>query len=109
MPAVFKALDLFILSSRHEGFGRVVAEAIAAGLPAVVTDEGAPPALVGDPRRVARAGDPADFAARALAVYQRREDFAFDVEKAAGRFSPPLIAAQVFEIYRAAIASSQSC
>jgi glycosyltransferase involved in cell wall biosynthesis len=108
MPAVFKALDLFILSSRHEGFGRVVAEAIAAGLPAVVSDEGAPPALVGDPRRVARAGDPADFVARALAVYQHPDDFAFDAERSAARFSPPLIAAQVLELYQAAIAASLS-
>jgi glycosyltransferase involved in cell wall biosynthesis len=107
MPAVFKALDLFVLASRHEGFGRVVAEAIAAGLPAVVSDEGAPPSLVGDPRRGARAGDPVDFAARTLAVHQRPEDFAFDAEKAAERFSPPLIAAIVFEIYEAAIAAAR--
>jgi glycosyltransferase involved in cell wall biosynthesis len=107
MPAVFKALDLFILASRHEGFGRVVAEAIAAGLPAVVSDEGAPPSLVGDPRRVALAGDPADFAVRTLAVHARPGDFAFGAETAAQRFSPPLIAAKVFEIYQAAIAASR--
>ena len=46
MPAVFQALDVFVLSSRHEGFGRVVAEAMAAGIPSVVTREGALPELV---------------------------------------------------------------
>ena len=47
IPAVMRALDLFVLTSRHEGFGRVVAEAMAAARPVVVTDEGALPELVG--------------------------------------------------------------
>jgi glycosyltransferase involved in cell wall biosynthesis len=50
MPRIFKALDVFVLCSRHEGFGRVVAEAIAAGTPAVVTREGALPELVEEER-----------------------------------------------------------
>ncbi|HMF44654.1 MAG TPA: glycosyltransferase family 4 protein [Polyangia bacterium] len=64
MPAVMAALDVFVLTSRHEGFGRVVAEAMASARPLVVTDEGAPPELV-EPERyglVARPADPADFA-----------------------------------------------
>lgn len=66
MPAVMAALDVFVLSSRHEGFGRVVAEAMAAARPMVVTDEGAPPELVEGGRYglVARPADPADFAAK---------------------------------------------
>ena len=36
---VMRALDVFVLTSRHEGFGRVVAEAMATGRPLVVTDE----------------------------------------------------------------------
>ncbi len=46
MPETFKALDVFVLASRHEGFGRVVAEAMAAGIPSVVSREGALPELV---------------------------------------------------------------
>jgi glycosyltransferase involved in cell wall biosynthesis len=41
MPRVFKAIDVFVLCSRHEGFGRVVVEAMAAGTPMVVSREGA--------------------------------------------------------------------
>jgi glycosyltransferase involved in cell wall biosynthesis len=66
MPAVFQALDVFVLSSRHEGFGRVVAEAMAAGIPAVVTREGALPELVseGTSGLCAAATDAQDFAAQ---------------------------------------------
>ncbi len=45
---VMRALDLFVLTSRHEGFGRVVAEAMAVARPVVVSDEGALPELVAD-------------------------------------------------------------
>jgi glycosyltransferase involved in cell wall biosynthesis len=66
IPAVMKALDLFVLTSRHEGFGRVVAEAMAAARPIVVTREGALPELVEEDRFGLTAGpaDPAEFAAR---------------------------------------------
>jgi glycosyltransferase involved in cell wall biosynthesis len=48
MPAVFKALDIFVLSSRHEGFGRALAEALVVGVPSVVSREGALPELLED-------------------------------------------------------------
>jgi len=68
IPAVMAALDIFVLTSRHEGFGRVVAEAMAAGRAIVVTDEGALPELV-EPGRfgvAARPNDAADFAQQIL-------------------------------------------
>jgi len=68
IPAVMAALDIFVLTSRHEGFGRVVAEAMAAGRAIVVTDEGALPELV-EPGRfgvAARPNDAADFAEQIL-------------------------------------------
>ena len=40
MPALYRSLDLLALPSRVEGFGLVVAEAAAAGVPCVRTDSG---------------------------------------------------------------------
>lgn len=64
MPRVLKALDVFVLCSRHEGFGRVVVEAMAAGTPMVLSREGALPELAEDGRlgSLAVAGDAQSFA-----------------------------------------------
>ena len=64
MPNVLKAVDIGVLCSRHEGFGRVLAEAMAAGTPMVVSREGALPELVEDGQDAlcATPGQPEDFA-----------------------------------------------
>jgi glycosyltransferase involved in cell wall biosynthesis len=99
IPDVMAALDVFVLTSRHEGFGRVVAEAMAAARPVVVTDEGAPPELVERGRfgLCARESDPRDFAdrigdllrdperARALGAAARIQADCFDVASIAAR------------------------
>lgn len=40
LPSFYKSFDLFLLSSNYEGWGRAVIEAMASGLPIVMTDVG---------------------------------------------------------------------
>ncbi len=46
----YQAADVFVLATRHEGYGMVVAEALAHGLPVVSTRTGGIPDLVEPPR-----------------------------------------------------------
>jgi glycosyltransferase involved in cell wall biosynthesis len=65
IPALLSASDTFVMTSRYEGFGRAAAEAMAAGKPCVLTDEGAFPELVdhGVHGLLCPPEDPAAFAA----------------------------------------------
>lgn len=44
---LYRCADGFVLASHYEGYGLVVAEAMASGLPVVVTDSGGPGEIVG--------------------------------------------------------------
>jgi glycosyltransferase involved in cell wall biosynthesis len=48
MPLVYSAADLFVFPSRTDTFGRVVLEALACGVPVIVSNEGGPQELVND-------------------------------------------------------------
>jgi glycosyltransferase involved in cell wall biosynthesis len=105
IPAVMAALDVFVLCSRHEGFGRVVGEAMAAGRPVVVTDEGAPPELVESGRYglVAAPGDHAGFANRILELLadpSKAANLGVGAAEAARQFDARAIAGRVFARYR---------
>jgi glycosyltransferase involved in cell wall biosynthesis len=108
IPDVMRALDVFVLTSRHEGFGRVVAEAMATGRPLVVTDEGAPPALVGHGRfgLCAPAGDDAAFARQVAALLADPAETvarARRATEAARDFGATAIADRVWARYRALV------
>lgn len=58
MPAVYSALDIASSSSLSEGFSNTVAEAMACGVPSVVTDVGDSAWIVGDTGIVVPHSDP---------------------------------------------------
>jgi glycosyltransferase involved in cell wall biosynthesis len=84
MPAVYNALDLLVSSSAYgEGTPNVVAEAMASGVPGVVTDSGDSAWVVGNLGRVVA---PSDASVLAAAIGAALDDVARgDVDRAAIR------------------------
>lgn len=66
VPDLMRAADVFVSSSRFEGFGLVVAEAMASGTPVVATDAGGVAEVMGGMGFLVPVGDEAALA-RALA------------------------------------------
>jgi glycosyltransferase involved in cell wall biosynthesis len=110
IAAVMTALDVFVNTSHHEGFGRVIAEAMAAARPVVVGDEGAPPELVDFNRYglVARPSDPEDFAAQVLRLLRSPAEaatFSLRALERAQLFDARTVAARVHARYRQLVSS----
>jgi glycosyltransferase involved in cell wall biosynthesis len=48
MEAFYRSIDLLLMTSRAEGFGMVLAEAMGHGVRCISTDVGAAPEIIGD-------------------------------------------------------------
>ncbi len=87
---IYRRADLFIFPTRYEAFPLVVIEAMAAGLPVLVSD-GVPPGIVTDGRNgvVVPGHDPSQYAAalRLLADAQTRAEMSEANRKDVRRFS----------------------
>lgn len=74
MPAVQNALDVAVLSSSSEGLPNSIAEAMACGIPCVVTDVGDARWLVGELGEVVPPREPASLAGGILRLLDKGRD-----------------------------------
>lgn len=88
LNASYASADIFVMTSRYEGYGMVLTEALARGLPIVCTDAGAMAETVGDDAAIkVPAGDALAFAASLQKLLtnaderQRRADAAWSAAK----------------------------
>jgi glycosyltransferase involved in cell wall biosynthesis len=88
LAAAYGAADVFVLASRHEGYGMVFAEAMQHGLPIIATTAGAIPEAV--PSAAGILVPPDDVAALAGALEQMIRDSALRARYAAGARSAAL-------------------
>lgn len=92
IPQILRAMDLFVLTSLSEGTSIALIEAIAAGLPVVVSNVGGNPNLVADGVNgfLFDLDKEGDFEAKVLRVYENRdvaEKFAAQQRQVAEKFS----------------------
>ena len=100
------AVDVFISSSKYgEGFSNAIGEAMACGVPCVVTDVGDSAAIIGGTGFVVPPGDPVALAAAvrrvlAMSADQRQELGRAARERVRERFHLPVIVERYEALYR---------
>src|SRR5206468_3862231 len=114
MPAFLKTLDILVLPSitipplHREQFGRVLVEAMAAGVAVIGSSSGAIPDVIGDAGLVVPERDPTALAAaidRLLANDNQRQALTTrGRQRVQERFAWPVIAEQTVDLFRAAVA-----
>ena len=96
-------MDLFAFYSETDTFGNVVLEALASGVPAVVTDKGGPKFIVEHERSGLVCPSELQFNAgvlRLIASNSLQRDMAFAARHRAERASWDAVFAAVYEAYR---------
>ncbi len=114
MPAFLRSLDILVLPSitilplHREQFGRVLVEAMAAGVAVIGSSSGAIPEVIGDAGLVVPERDPGAFAAAIddlLSNPEHRQDLENrGRRRVQERFAWPVIAEQTGDLFRAAVA-----
>lgn len=113
MPRLNAALDCAVTSSKSgEAFPLVIGEAMASGVPCVVTDIGDSALMVGETGRVVPPGDPGALAVAiesllALPQDERRALGAAARARIRGDYALPVIAGRYQSLYRALVAQDR--
>ncbi len=105
VPGVLAALDVLLVPSWEEAFGRVVVEGMAMGLPVIATNHGGPPEIIRDGRTgfLLPPKQPEAWGALLTTLLpdaERRARIGADALEAAQAFDPAHHAAAVMAVYR---------
>lgn len=105
IPRITAALDIAVSSSYGEGFSNVIGEAMACGIPCVVTDVGDSAFLVGEAGRVIPPRNPQALAAAWAELIEMGRDARMMLglrarQRIQENFSLPTIAARYAQLYR---------
>jgi len=114
MPAFLKSLDILVLPSvtilpqHREQFGRVLVEAMAAGVAVIGSSSGAIPEVIGDAGLVVPERDPAALAGAIDRLlkdrYQRQALVERGHQRVRTRFAWPVLSEQTNALFRSAVA-----
>lgn len=113
VPDILGAADVLALPSRHEGFGLVLTEALACGIPVVATRTGPVPEIVrdGETGRLFEPGDTSGLARELVDLLrnpdERRVMGERGREDAVARFSLPIMMRRLESLYSTVATRSQ--
>jgi glycosyltransferase involved in cell wall biosynthesis len=103
LSRAYANMDMFAFYSETDTFGNVVLEALASGIPAVVTDKGGPKFIVEHERSGFICSTNEEFTANVLRLISSnslRRDMAVAALQRASRTSWDAVFASVYEVYR---------